>query len=413
MTGTPATPAAPPPQTPPAEYPATCEIRDWQVFTNGVHKGDLYTPADVDQIAANFAPVSKSMTPYMGLGHDKQQRVAASLGLPNAGHVTGCRSDGRGNLFLDLANVPTWVGAKIEAKGYHSGSVELKRDFPPPDDPARPIPGRYLDGIALLGEEQPAVKGCTPPRAVFADGTPVPPNHDPVPVPKALLSALSPPRPVAGAHSVCFSQDFPTEAAPVTLDEIVAALKALPPEQQKLALDQCQPAAAVPPAVPPVVPDKPPGAAMSAEEMSACVKKLSEENDDLKKRFSAYEAAKSEEQKKADEGQMAAFSADFDRIFDRNDNARRVTPFERGEMKKVALDLAGRKAFSADVTPTKYLQDVEARVAALPVNPLLKNEPAPAAGAKPARPQPSNPKVIAGLASVAPNSYARLSGAAG
>lgn len=371
------------------DYNRPCSVRNWLVFANGLNRGELYSPAEVDEIARNHPLISRYMTPRVGTGHDKAQRLSASLGLPSNGDVTAVRSDGRGGLYLDLDNVPGWLGAQINAGRYPSGSVELKRDFQPPDDPAHPIPGRYLDGLALLGEEQPAVKGCPPPRAVWADGTAVPPSWEPI---RFAAGPLSPPQPVTGSHSaLCFSEAFaetpavpdPADPTPLatTPADLVAALKALPPEQLATVLAQVQAQPPIPAPDPAVAAAKPEGfAAMSAEEMSACIKKMSDDYADMSKRFSAMEASKTEEQKKTDEHAYAAFSADFDRMRDRKDIGRRVTPFAFEAEKKVFIDLVTRKAFSADMTPAKYLADVEAKFAAMPINPNMVSIPVAKSG---------------------------------
>jgi hypothetical protein len=172
----------------------------------------------------------------------------------------------------------------------------------------------------------------------------------------------------------------------VNPETLVAALQSLPPDQLQTVLAQVQAKPPIPPD-PAVTAAKPEGfAAMSAEEMSACIKKMSddysaakkmfsEKTEDLEKRFSAMEALTTSEQKKSDEHQMAAFSADFDAIFTRNDNGRRVQPISREAMKKVALATYAAKTFSADMTPAKYLQEIETSVGLLPIDPRMTQIP--------------------------------------
>jgi hypothetical protein len=367
------------------DYNRPCAVRNWLVFANGLNRGELYSPAEVDEIARNHPLISRYMTPRVGTGHDKQQRLSASLGLPSNGDVTAVRSDGRGGLYLDLDNIPGYLGAQINAGRYPSGSVELKRDFQPPDDPAHPIPGRYLDGIALLGEEQPAVKGCPPPRAVWPDGTEVPPSWEPI---RFTPGPLSPPQPVTGSHSaLCFSEAY-AETPPVTPEQIVEALKALPPEQQQAVIAQVQaqpPTPATPPPDPAVAAakpegfsapaDAPPWAKQMSESFATSCKKMSDDYSDLSKRFSAMEALTTTEQKKSDADQMAAFSDSFDAIFTRNDNGRRVQPVSREAMKKLALDTFKAKVFSADKTPSAFLADIEAQIGLLPIDPRMAQIP--------------------------------------
>jgi len=331
-----------------AGQPQTCEIRNWQVFTDGFFKGTLYPISDIQELADNFPLVSRYMVPHVGIGHDKAQRLAASIGLPSSGDVTGVRHDGRGNLYLDLKNIPTWLGAQVEAGRYPSGSIELKKDFRPPNDPANPIPGRYLDGIALLGEEQPAVKGCAKPRAVFADGTPVPPCWDPVPVPKG---PLSPPQPDHGVHhAACFSDAIGVNAVD---PELIAKLKALPSDQlQQLLASVGAPGAPVAnnAAVPPVAAgaETPPPQMSDKPKWFADFEKKQEDfAADCNKRFSAYDAKFSEdEKKKEDESQMSAKTFSEAAVDDAIKSFR-IQPVDRDLFVKQGVDVMTTKTFGA------------------------------------------------------------------
>ena len=179
----------------------SCEVRGWVVFGPGYHKGRLYTAADCERLAANFARLSAGaesgpglrvkasyeppLVPGAKLGHDKAQRLAQSLGVLSAGTPTACRLTPAGEVEIDVAGVPLWLGAEINAGRVNDGSIEIADDVPDPADPAKTIPGPVLTGVSFLGEEQPAVKGYPPPRATMPDGTeppaeaPKPPWADP------------------------------------------------------------------------------------------------------------------------------------------------------------------------------------------------------------------------------------------
>lgn len=184
--------------------PPTCTIPNWKVFSNGTHKGSYYSPEDVKRIVANFTRLRGHLSPSMGLGHDRKQRLAQSLGLPSVGDITDAQTTDGTDLILTISNVPTWLGGMINAGRYKAGSVELKPDIQDPADPGRKLHGPILDGIALLGEEQPAVKGCDRPTAVFSDGRPVPPNYDPLPVSSEAMASFS--ADVKDAPVTCFSE---------------------------------------------------------------------------------------------------------------------------------------------------------------------------------------------------------------
>jgi hypothetical protein len=180
-------------------------------------------------MAASFARLSTGPSPHVEvtakIGHDPEQRFANSLGFPALGRVTlaGLTPDG---MFVvrRLAQVPVDVGAAINAGLLRSGSVELIEGLPDPRDPALTIPGPILTGVALLGEEPPALKGLTRPAAVFPDGTRVPPSTDLAPWVRAMARVTSelPTRPsfadrdgrTYAARTIAFAEMFcsPPEA---------------------------------------------------------------------------------------------------------------------------------------------------------------------------------------------------------
>jgi hypothetical protein len=214
-----------PPEPAPADR-ATCAIRRWRVFGPGFHKGELYSPERCRQIAANFARLAGVLTPAGKLGHDRSQRLLASLGFPNVGTVTRCEADADGVIDLDLDGVPAEIGGEVSAGRLNSGSVELRRAVPDPADPARALPGDVLVAVALLGEEQPAVPGFSPPRATFPDGTEVPPSPTAAPWLAAMAGVVRAAARAAGPDPdpstvICFAEMFQ-----MSRDQIIAALKA-------------------------------------------------------------------------------------------------------------------------------------------------------------------------------------------
>lgn len=287
--------------------PPTCSIRGWVVFAPGYHKGDLYTPARNEQIVRNFARLTTDLghtIPRAGLGHDKQQRFAQSLGFGNTGTITRCDSvpDHPGYFDVDIDGVPTEVGGEVNAGRLPGGSVELNGAIRDPQNPALMVPGDVLTGIAFLGEEQPAVRAFPEslrdrarPKATFADGSPVPPNKSPARWLNAMADVT---RQMAdqyrgqfdpvgrklrladreySAETICFSDFDPTQPGPPMTPEQEAALAAagFSPEQIAAMKAACPPAAgaAMAGAVPPVAAapgaTPPPTAAMTVGDKSA------------------------------------------------------------------------------------------------------------------------------------------------
>lgn len=170
--------SSPPPSTEDGDHPGFFAIRNWQVFRPGYHKKRLYTKADCQQIVANFQRLSVGAKAYIKargkIGHDNNQSIRQSLGLPSAGRITACRMTPDGGFSIDIEGIPA-VGidpdgnkfdfrAAIEQGAYPDGSVELVWDVPDPDRPSETVPGPVLEGIAFLGEEQPGVTGLPSPR---------------------------------------------------------------------------------------------------------------------------------------------------------------------------------------------------------------------------------------------------------
>src|SRR5262245_47549455 len=106
----------------------TCEVRDFLIFGPGYHKGELYGPERCERVVKNFELLKGHLEPTVKLGHDRQQRLAKSLGFLNLGTVTDVkpRPDvGPGYFSVTAKDVPTAVGQEIEAGRLNSGSVEL------------------------------------------------------------------------------------------------------------------------------------------------------------------------------------------------------------------------------------------------------------------------------------------------
>lgn len=170
---------------PEPQRPPTCEIRDWTVFGPGYWRKALYSPADCARLVENFERLKGHVNPAVKLGHDRDQtfarRLKESWGFLNLGDFAAVTLKAGSRVAVSLSNVPTVIGGLVNAGRIRSGSVELIPYVADPDDASKRIAGPVITGVSLLGEEHPAVKGFAPPRAVFADGTPVPPDTDPRP----------------------------------------------------------------------------------------------------------------------------------------------------------------------------------------------------------------------------------------
>lgn len=420
-------PIQPPAAPAPAALPPTCSIKGLVAFGPGWHKGELYTPQRCDQVPVNFAATGGRPTPLAKIGHDKQQRFARSLGFPNVGVVTRCVPVGGGCFEVDIENVPTEVGGKVSAGRLRGASVELKAKQRDPNDPARELPGDVLTGISLLGEEQPCVanwpehlRARAVPKATFADGTPVPANHE---ISRWLDLAAGVSDDIAAeqgaefsadrrrvrikgreyaADTLCFSDFDPNPDAPTMTPEQEAALQAagFTPEQiaaMKAALPQAGATVAAAGTVPPVAGASmadlckkfadDPGATPEQKMMSAMYSDFSKKFADMeakgaedKKRIGELQASAEASQKKDAEAQTAAFSAHYEPKLKAIE--RKVAPVIIEKSIRPALkDLADSKAFSAETDRYKAADELLGRYAALPDDPKLVTA---------ARPDPKN-----------------------
>lgn len=307
------------------------------MFGPGFHRGQYYSPSDCRQIAANFARLVGVLTPTVKLGHDREQRLKVSTGFPNLGRVTRCECGPDGVIVLDLDGVPPEIAGKINSGQLNSGSIELKAGVPDPTDPAKKLPGDVLTAVALLGEEQPAIPGFAPPRAVFADGTEVPADHRAAPWLKAMadvvrqMSAES--QPDRGEVVICFS-DMYQEPPPVDKTAIIAALAALSPE------DKAEIAAAL--AAETAEPDGdelPPAVKAFADKMEKCFA-------DLTTRVGGMEAAKTAQMSAEAEAEEKKFSAEVARAVDAAVKAGTIQPWQKAAFVAQGKGLDNTKVFS-------------------------------------------------------------------
>lgn len=378
-----------------SRLPATCEVRDWVVFGPGYHRHALYTPADCDRVPPNFQKLRGYIDPVVKLGHDKKQRLIErlkkSFGFLNLGDFTAVTAKPGSRFSVSLTNVPTVIGGLINARRIRSGSVELIPFCKDPKDESKEIVGPIITGVSFLGEEHPAVKGFPPPRAVFADGTPVPANHDLTPWLEAMAAESETeesdePEEVGFSelyrgsgqtyrtkdgheyplYVVCFSEMTPMVDA--------AFLKSLGLSEDQIAaimskVDGGAPGGAeagkdAPPPPPAPMPPLPPpggggemgGAASAAMPGPAATQVPDKENmaqddqtmmsaaafSDMKKRLCSLEAKQSDATRAAE---MAAYSERVDRVL--TDNVKRVPPRDRADYRAEGLRALSTKCFGA------------------------------------------------------------------
>lgn len=417
---------------------STCEIRSWRAFAPGLYKqtNEYFSPSDVAAFGRNFARYSANgnpaLRPLIKLGHDRKQRYKDSLGFPSLGEIVAAHTEPDGVFVVDRAiGIPRIIGSAINSGFLKSGSVELppKGAWRPPDDPNSKVEGDVVSGIALLGEEMPAVPGFDPPRAVFADGTPVPPLTD-----AEQIWWLEHMAKVAGeaagkdededehdstyaARTLCFSaltyeataMDAPAilaalQADPALMEQVMAAIS---PPAEEVIEEEAVPAGetfsgsdeirgknqdAQKRAMWAKDPDGSPHDTYAAESEDKSVEKKDKKDEapawftafaaDCGKRMSAMEAKFSAMQESEEKQQMSAFSAMVDAAVQSNELAKKVPPVSLPVVKQSMLDALTSKTFASESDRKNAFDGIVRTYAALPVNPMLRDsvQDKPAAG---------------------------------
>ena len=138
------------------------------IFKVGTWNDMKFTEQDLDDIVDNFSKLKDVHQVPLKFGHDADHKD----GQPAIGWITNVYRKGK-DLFADFDHVPTIVMDAITAKRFRTVSVEVIRNAKLNGDE---IKTWFLDAVALLGADQPAVSGLTDLadltliRTAFADG---------------------------------------------------------------------------------------------------------------------------------------------------------------------------------------------------------------------------------------------------
>jgi hypothetical protein len=131
----------------------TVEILGVEVFATGVHNGDTYDVADLEQMVGAADKVGFEAP--LKLGHMEDDDTAALLkkeGMPAFGWARNLRVQGK-KLLADFMEVPKRLGDLIKKGAYRRVSAEIYWNFQKGKD----VFPRVLKAVSLLGAEIPAV----------------------------------------------------------------------------------------------------------------------------------------------------------------------------------------------------------------------------------------------------------------
>jgi hypothetical protein len=140
----------------------TFDIKDRVIFSAGTHNGDLYTKADIKQIADAFYKCKGKLRPPLKLGHNEIQNFWQMDGMPAIGWVDNVRAVGS-DLVADLVKIPRAIYELIEAGAYRTTSAEIYWNVVVEGE-------KYpyaLKALSLLGADIPAVKSVSDLLALY------------------------------------------------------------------------------------------------------------------------------------------------------------------------------------------------------------------------------------------------------
>jgi len=140
------------------------------IFRVGTWNGMKFTEKDLDDIVRNFDKLRDVHHVPLKFGHNEEQDMTD--GQPAIGWINKVYRKGK-DLFADFTHVPEVVMEAIDAKRYRTVSVEVMKNAKLNGEA---IKSWFLDAVALLGADQPAVSGLsdlsdlTLSRTSFEDG---------------------------------------------------------------------------------------------------------------------------------------------------------------------------------------------------------------------------------------------------
>lgn len=124
--------------------------------------GCEFTKTMLDQLVTAYDATRDSLQAPVKLGHNDDQALLQADGLPAAGWVTNLRRDGD-KLLGDLEKVPAAIADLMSAGAYRTRSAELMPNL----DVAGETYPLVFTGLALLGEDLPAVQGLADITALY------------------------------------------------------------------------------------------------------------------------------------------------------------------------------------------------------------------------------------------------------
>jgi len=139
-------------------------IKGVEVFATGTWNGKKIEDQDLDSIVEAYAETEGILKPHLKLGHNDEQGLLKSAGLPAAGWVENVRKVGS-KLVADFVDVPKEIYKLIQNKAYRKVSCEIYNDIQIDKKKYR----KFLGAVALLGSEIPAVRSLKDILSQYSD----------------------------------------------------------------------------------------------------------------------------------------------------------------------------------------------------------------------------------------------------
>jgi bacterioferritin (cytochrome b1) len=139
-------------------------IKGVEVFATGTWNGKKIEDQDLDSIVEAYGETEGILKPHLKLGHNDEQGILKSAGLPAAGWVENVRRVGS-KLVADFVDIPKEIYQLIQKKAYRKVSCEIYNDIQIDTKKYR----KFLGAVALLGSEMPAVRSLKDILSQYSD----------------------------------------------------------------------------------------------------------------------------------------------------------------------------------------------------------------------------------------------------
>jgi len=145
-------------------YIETVDIGWQDVFAKGTWNKDTYTDQDIDDLVEGTNQVIGKLKPFVKLGHDKDQQILQSSGLPAGGWITKLKRAGD-RVMAFIQGVPKVLAEVINKGGYKRVSSEVIWNYIEPSTKEKFR--RVLSAVAFLGSDPPAVTSLADIAAMY------------------------------------------------------------------------------------------------------------------------------------------------------------------------------------------------------------------------------------------------------